>query len=226
MESSAELFARAKRESEAGNHREAARLARQVADLYSRDRAADKKRAVFYLFAASEHADANAIPEAIADCHSAVAIDPESAIAWRSLGDALFDAGQNAEAEKALLRSIELSPSRSAFIYLGCVCIVEERFVEGEAYCRRALELDPDFDEAYYNLGSALREQGRLDESIDAFQNAARLSPDYAEAHRELGDLFSRLGNLDEAKHHLDMSLALNPHDERTLALLERISQP
>lgn len=53
---------------------------------------------------------------------------------------------------------------------------------------RQALALDPDFADAYINLGNALDRLGKSDEAIATYQKALELDPDLAGAHYNLGD--------------------------------------
>ena len=64
---------------------------------------------------------------------------------------------------------------------------------------RRALELKPDFADAHYNLGIALKDQGALDQAIASYRRALELRPDFAAAHNNLGAAFKEQGKLDEA---------------------------
>jgi tetratricopeptide (TPR) repeat protein len=52
----------------------------------------------------------------------------------------------------------------------GVALVVEGRFAEAEKPLREALRLDPALPEAHYNLGVALREQGRLDDAIAEYR--------------------------------------------------------
>jgi predicted O-linked N-acetylglucosamine transferase (SPINDLY family) len=51
----------------------------------------------------------------------------------------------------------------------------------------------------FYNLGNALKGQGKLDEAIAAYRRAIRLKPDSAEAHYNLGNALKEQGKLDES---------------------------
>jgi len=46
----------------------------------------------------------------------------------------------------------------------------------------KALELKPDYAEAFYNRGNALKEMNRLDDALASYDKALALKPDYAEA--------------------------------------------
>ena len=73
------------------------------------------------------------------------------------------------------------------------------------------LALLPDYAEAHYNLGNALKDQGNLDEAVACFGRALRLKPDYAEAHSNLGVALKDQGNLDEAVACFGRALHLKP---------------
>ena len=49
-----------------------------------------------------------------------------------------------------------------------------------EAY-NKALAINPDYADAYCNMGNALADQGKLEEAIEALQKALSLNPDNAE---------------------------------------------
>ena len=53
----------------------------------------------------------------------------------------------------------------------------------------KAIELKPDYAEAYYDLGNAYRAGGNLDRSIADYDKAIQLKPDYAEAQTNLNSL-------------------------------------
>ncbi len=89
---------------------------------------------------------------------------------------------------------------------------------------RQAVELDPGYFEARYQLGSLLLEMGEVDEAAVHLESAVALRPDYALNHRELGTALGRLGRLDEARLHLERALILMPDDIRALNSLGALS--
>jgi tetratricopeptide (TPR) repeat protein/serine/threonine protein kinase len=68
-----------------------------------------------------------------------------------------------------------------------------------EAAFREAIRLQPDSSSTHYNLGNALREQGKKVEAAACFREAIRLKPDLARAHTNLGMLLMEQGKLNEA---------------------------
>jgi Flp pilus assembly protein TadD len=84
-------------------------------------------------------------------------------------------------------------------------------FEAEEAY-RRAIRLDPKYEEAYYNLG-VLLEVERPSEAQALFRTALALDPDYACAYRELGYGLSNRGPNPESESHLRKAIQLEPGD-------------
>ena len=62
-----------------------------------------------------------------------------------------------------------------------------------------AIELNPDFYLAYYNLGEALEKIGRLREAVEAYKHAVRLQPQDVWSRLSLGRLLMQLGRVEEA---------------------------
>ncbi len=57
----------------------------------------------------------------------------------------------------------------------------------------------PTSPSTHYNLGIALKRQGKLEEAIAEFRAAIRINPDDAEAHFHLGNALNGQGKLEEA---------------------------
>jgi tetratricopeptide (TPR) repeat protein len=76
---------------------------------------------------------------------------------------------------------------------------------------RRAIELAPNFAEAWTNLAAALFASGRFEESVEAGQRAVKLSPKISSAWLTLGNALSEQGRWLEAKQAFDALLRLEP---------------
>ena len=58
---------------------------------------------------------------------------------------------------------------------------------EAEVSHRQAITLQPDYTEAYYNLGTTLQALIRQDEAVVCYEQVLTQRPDHAEAHYNLG---------------------------------------
>jgi tetratricopeptide (TPR) repeat protein len=76
----------------------------------------------------------------------------------------------------------------------------------------QALELNPDYAEAYNNLGLlSLDHQRKYDDATAYFRQAILLKPDLANAHFNLGTALFEQNKLDEATVSFQRALSLNP---------------
>jgi superkiller protein 3 len=64
---------------------------------------------------------------------------------------------------------------------------------------RQALSCDPNYAEAWNNLGNALAELGSDSEAVEAFRQALRLVPDYEDARTNLAATLREHGGQDDA---------------------------
>jgi tetratricopeptide (TPR) repeat protein/SAM-dependent methyltransferase len=90
-----------------------------------------------------------------------------------------------------------------------------------------ALLIKPNYVEAFSNIGTALQEQGKLDEAVANYQSALSLEPDHAGAHYNLGNARKSQGKLDEAIASYQKALFLKPdfalaHDALGITLLDQ----
>lgn len=76
----------------------------------------------------------------------------------------------------------------------------------------RAIELKPDFPEAWNELGYALRNVGKYPDSVKAYDEALRLKPRFPEALEYLGEAYVKMGQVEEARKVLER---LKPLDRK-----------
>ena len=99
---------------------------------------------------------------------------------------------------------------------MGLLLYRRGKFAEAEAYFRKAVERltlrnpNPYDGEPYYNLGLALKMQGRYNEAFDAFYKAVWNAAWQDAAYFELARLSSRSGNLAQALENVERSLSRN----------------
>ena len=95
---------------------------------------------------------------------------------------------------------------------------VAKDWKSAEASFRRAIALRPTFADAWNELGFALRNQGRYDDSLAAYDQALKLRPNFPEALEYLGEAYVKMGRVDEARRVLDRLRPLDPGRAQELA--------
>ena len=97
---------------------------------------------------------------------------------------------------------------------------LHHRVEEAEPFYQRAVALDPEFKEAWMNLGLVLLSLGRPDEALTCQRQALRLDPDSADAQNNLGMIHYAQGHIAEAENCFRTALRLRPdHANATLNL-------
>lgn len=153
----------------------------------------------------------------------AVALDPESAEVWASVGLMEIHAREFDRAQTALRKAIDLNPSYAPG-YLWYASLLGRQSGEAdeealEVY-RKVLTIDPLSRVAQNNIAAQLMGLGRYEEAEREFLRAITLDPDYDTPYQGLGNLHANIYHrLDEAhgwylKAHdlapLDASVAVN----------------
>jgi tetratricopeptide (TPR) repeat protein len=75
----------------------------------------------------------------------------------------------------------------------------------------KAISLNPDYAEAYYNLGVAQESLGHWQEAIDAYRKAIGTTSDSADARNNLANRLALEGRCDEAVDQYRAALRLKP---------------
>jgi tetratricopeptide (TPR) repeat protein len=123
---------------------------------------------------------------------------------------------------EALRRDPEDSRCNNA---LGLLLLRRGQFAAAEGYFRRAVKRltmrnpNPYDGEAWYNLGLALRMQGRFDEAFDAFYKATWNAAQRASSAFELARIACRRRSLEEALELLQTAIAHNAWHHQALHL-------
>jgi tetratricopeptide (TPR) repeat protein len=84
-------------------------------------------------------------------------------------------------------------------------------FANAIADCNRAIELNPEFAEAYSRRGTAYIGQSDYDQALEDFTQAIQLSPEYAAAHFNRGLAQAAKGDYASALADYNEALRLNP---------------
>jgi tetratricopeptide (TPR) repeat protein len=95
---------------------------------------------------------------------------------------------------------------------LGAALLSLGQNERAEAQFLVALEIDPKYEEALFNL-ALLKKENDPAKSMSLLRRAVEIDPEYSAAHRELGILFQKQGDPGEAEDHLRRALELDPAD-------------
>ena len=167
-------------------------------------------------------------PDAIAQFRRVIALTPDNAAAYSNLAGAYIESSlpnSQAEAEAALKRSLEITPSYNAYANLGLLYLNQKRYSEGAVVTRKALEMNDHDYGVWANL--ALMYQWLHDEpnarqarehTIVLLEKYAKDHPQDARAHSSLSTYYAggkdRAGTLRE----IESALALDPKNASVLA--------
>lgn len=110
---------------------------------------------------------------------------------------------------------------------LGSLYMRVGRLAMAEHWLWRSINMKPDFNEAYNNLGFVCQQEGRQKEAIGHFQKALELKPDCVEIINNVATQYVNNGTPDKAIEVCEQALALDPKAldpqwNKALALLEK----
>jgi tetratricopeptide (TPR) repeat protein len=151
------------------------------------------------------------LDEAAASLQQAVRLSPGHAAAHNHLGVVLVQQGRLREAMASFQAALRLKPDfaearsnlRKALSDLGRS--------ESQVVQPPTMQPPPDQAAALNNRGTALAQQGKLDEAAACYRRALELRSDFAEAHNNLGSVLVGQRNLGEAAACYRQALQLKP---------------
>jgi protein O-GlcNAc transferase len=155
----------------------------------------------------------------------AVALDPAFAQAQVNLGQVLILEGESAAAARPLDRALQLfanKPDAAYAHYLRAKVNTDlNEIQQAQEHLARAVALQPDFAEAWSDLGQARKTLGDSDAALAAFEKAVAAGPEDAVAQYRLGSEYFHRNDARLALPHLEKAFALNPEDQSTLYVLQ-----
>ena len=141
----------------------------------------------------------------------AMELDPKLAAAWASRGLMLSDTDPK-EAERVLLRAIELNPNY-AMAHMWYASLLDRRGdrLQAQEYYENAYQLDPKSPVAAYNVAWGFYQQGSEARAMEVFSNIIASDPYYPGAYTLVGYIVSDRGRLDEAIDMYQRALDVDP---------------
>jgi tetratricopeptide (TPR) repeat protein len=120
----------------------------------------------------------------------------------------LWQEGKLDEAAKVLKLSKEQTPE--SYALLGFVLAGGNKQAEAIIAYQKAIELKPDYEKAWCNLGSAFIRTGQFEEGIKACNKAIRLKPDRGNNWYNLACAYSRQNDKKTALSNLEKAIQLD----------------
>ncbi len=122
-------------------------------------------------------------------------------------------------------RNIEVFPKKQADVYrmLGDVLRIKERYREGEAMFKTALEIKKDYSAALSGLGLLYLEQGRWEESERNLSYAVEKDPKNVESKVNLGLVYLNIKDYKKSQSAFESALELEPDRLETLNNLGKL---
>ena len=129
-----------------------------------------------------------------------IAIEDTFDAAYICSGDVLYNMGRYEEAINFYLDAIKLSKPNKE-LYLKTAESYEKvcDFAKSRSYLRKAIVVDPYFDEAFYRIGETYRSEEKWTKAISSFERAVKLSRDNIDYLAALADAYLCAGEGEQA---------------------------
>jgi tetratricopeptide (TPR) repeat protein len=139
-----------------------------------------------------------------AEFQTAIRLDPSSVKAYSNLGITMEALGDGAEALNSYTHALDLNekqphPSEWPYIYLAAYYNRQKNAAQALAFARKAADLNPHADAAYFELAKAYRTQKELQQSAAAARRAIAVNAQIPDYYYVLGLVLRELGNQKES---------------------------
>ncbi|MDP2927698.1 MAG: tetratricopeptide repeat protein [Candidatus Omnitrophota bacterium] len=99
------------------------------------------------------------------------------------------------------------------YVDLGCFYRNRGRYKEAEAMFKKALQVNPENNDACIYLGDCYQRQGNYSEAEKMFRRAAEINPENAGVYISLGGSYQRQGKYQEAEEMFKKAIEINPEN-------------
>jgi len=150
----------------------------------------------------------------VTSCASDKAFRQRQSRASRDLGERYLARNDTSKALEQFLKALEIYPDDPYLHYdLALTYDMKGVLDKAEHHLKEAIELKPDYSDAYNYLGFVYFRQGRVNEAIEAYNRALDnlLYMNPQEAHLNLGVAYLSLKEYQKAQAHLEEAIRIVP---------------
>lgn len=145
----------------------------------------------------------------------AVALDPAAKLYHFNLAQVHLGIGQWVQAAAELERVVELDPQSALAQFCLGVAQVRQGLAGAEARLLQALAINPEYADAWYELGRLYTAAGRTADAAAMYERCIACRPQHKYAHYGLGQAYAKLGRADEARSLLERFAGLATHPKQ-----------
>ena len=182
-----------------------------------------KSIAQIYVEQAKVYCQENNWHKAILACKNALETAPNTADAYKILGDILYRQGKQAEALGIYAKALTIDPNLAAvYANVGALYLDREDWHKALDYYQQAVILDPNLSRAYSSLAQIWEELEDPEKALECFCRAIDLDPTIleAEAYFKFGKELYEQGKIKEASILFIHGVESSPKAEAELSQL------
>jgi Tfp pilus assembly protein PilF len=186
----------------------------EAVQLLEQALAEEPDSAQLQLFYGKINFQAGKFAQAATAFEKAIELDPYLTDARNFLGATYSEQGKKAEAEQQYLRALEdpaYTSPEMVYLNLGLLYSSQGRTLEAIESLRNAVEINPRFYKAHFELASLLDREGDLDEAAREYEVATPGYRTVGEFHYRLGFVYFRLGDKGKARDSLERCIDVSP---------------
>jgi serine/threonine-protein kinase len=162
--------------------------------------------------------------KALEEAKRVTELQPDSVHGWDNLGNAYERAGRYDESIAAYQKSIELSPTWSAYSNLGNSYFVLKRYNDAVKAFEKATELGPNQELAMGNLADAYRASGQKDKASATYEKAIALAFQDLQVNPQntgaMGDLALYYAKKGDGRHGMEFIQRARGIDMKDVSLI------